>query len=375
MKLTSQAAHNLKPGESLKCHVVRGLELRAGATGKSWQFYFRSLANDRRRPKLGEFPTMGIEAAREAAKAMQQAVWRGEDPSADRQASRVTPTVATAAHAYLEAQERAERKPRTLEENRRHVRLHILPRLGRLRVEHVTKAQIDDTLRKIAKTAPVGVNRIADTLSGIFRHAGRTGDANPVKGTFRGKERIRRRHATAKECIAISRELAALREAFPERVAALLVILFAGTRVTELITARKNQRHGNQLILSEHKTDRTGDDRVIFLPDQAVKIIDSLPDDGSEYVFGAGLNRRQIFWCWQLARRNADCPDLQVLDLRRTFASAAKSRGVDLESIGQVFGHKDVDTTRRYAWLFDDAAERMVQATADELEQRMLPKP
>jgi hypothetical protein len=42
-------------------------------------------------------------------------------------------------------------------------------------------------------------------------------------------------------------------------------------------------------------------------------------------------------------------------DLRRTAASAGASIGLSLETVGQLLGHAQVATTKRYAFLFDDA--------------------
>lgn len=383
MKLSVQSANALPLGGVLRCHVVRGLELHGNATNKTWKFYHR-VDGQRRRPAFAEYPTVGIEAARDAAKLYQQALARGEDPFAERQARRDMLTIAELADEFLAdgmstiGDLRRPKSPRTLDENERHIRLYIKPKLGKLKLAAVTREHVNEMLDAVARTAPIYANRVRDTLSGMFTfatfkswHEG----ANPAKQSRVGTEHKRRRHATPGECFAMSRELAKLRDRWPERVAAILVILYAGTRVTELVTARRVWREGDQIWLQKHKTERTGDDRVIYLPRQAVEILDALPDDASGLIFGDGLDRHKVHECWDTARKAAGCPDLQVLDLRRTFASAAKSRGVGLEAVGELFGHKDTDTTRRYAWLFTDAARAIVQDTADELQQRMLPAP
>lgn len=383
-KLSTQSANALQPGEVLKCHVVAGLWLRCNASGsKSWLFYHR-VDGKQRKPRIGEYPSLSIEAARASAKRWHERVASGEDPSKVRQERRHAPTVAGAAVRFIEHQQLMGRKLYTIENNQRHINLYILPRMGFDRVDDVTKEDIDKMLRAIAVKAPAMANRVSDTLSGIFRVAGRTGDANPVKGTFNAPEHPRERYATKDESVAIARELERVRAQYQARVAAILVILLAGTRITEILTAKRSQRSNNVIVLEQHKTDRGGKKRRIYLPLQAADLLDALPDDGSGYIFGAELarvvngrpmGRHDIGKTWAAVVAAAGCPDLQVRDLRRTFASAAKSSGVDIGSIGMLLGHSAAQTTEIYAHIFDDKARTVVQATADELAARMLPPP
>lgn len=383
MKLSTQTANALLSGEVLKDHVVKGLQLRGNASGsKSWFFYHR-VDGDQRKPKIGEYPSLTIEAARAAAKTWHERIASGEDPSKVRQERRHAPTVAELAASYLdELQTRVELnlfKARSLADYAWYVQRHIVPALGRMKAVDVKPTDVVELLNKVGRKTPVAANRLRATLSGMFglaeRMQYRPAGSNPTRGAPHFLELKRERFATREECVAMARELAAMREEHPAAVAALLVILYAGTRVTELVTAAKSQRLGAVLVLQRHKTERKGKPRRIYLPRQAVALIDSLRDDGSGLVFGAGLTRYVIFDVWRIAREKAGCTDLRVMDLRRTFGSAANSAGHALEQIGQVFGHEDPNTTRRYAHLFDDAARRMVQDTADELEQRMLPGP
>ena len=56
-----------------------------------------------------------------------------------------------------------------------------------------------------------------------------------------------------------------------------------------------------------------------------------------------------------------DEPNARIHDLRHSFASILVSAGASLPLIGQLLGHTQVQTTHRYAHLFDrpmrDAAE------------------
>jgi len=57
---------------------------------------------------------------------------------------------------------------------------------------------------------------------------------------------------------------------------------------------------------------------------------------------------------WDDVRVQAQLEDVRIHDLRHTFASLLVSGGMSLPMIGKLLGHTQVQTTHRYAHLFDD---------------------
>lgn len=386
IKLSAQSARELVAGETLKDHVVTGLQLRARSTVKTWHLYYRGKDGLQRRPKLGAFPALSLEAARDAARALLAQIARGDDPSAEWQASRQAPTVADLWAVYWEQHAMPHKTPRSREEDARNYRLHVQPKLGSMRVDAIKSADIEARLSAIADASGgTAANRVRSLLVTMF---GRAADANglawiphnPAAGATRRPERKRRRKAEPAELVRISAAMAALESDYPWQVAALRVMLFAGSRVTEMLTARRSEMHGNTIVLTKHKGMRTGDDRRIVLPRQALNIIAALPMHRNGYIFGPlGQHkdpRHATRHVWEQVREIAYCPDLRQQDLRRTFASVAKSRGVSLDQIGELFGHRDTKTTQRYAWLYEDAGASAVQSVADAISGNLqAPKP
>lgn len=393
-RLSLQAARDLQPGRILRDHVIPGLMLRARGTPdapgvKSWHYWYVFEGRERR-PKIGEFPTVGIEDAREAAKALARDIAKGIDPSAERQARREAPTVADLVELY----ERVifpDLSARTREEYARNLRLHVLPRLGRERVAEVTTEQINALLDAVP--GATARNRVWANLSGMFRLAlhsdyrWRT-DRNPATDARKTREAKRKRKVEPSEFMAVARALDTLQGAYPRQVAAIRVMLLAGTRVTELVTATWEHLRDGKITLGVHKTMSTGEDREIYLPAQAREVIDSLPAaPGCPYIFGPGvprvkgrktsgaphLTRYNIRDVWERATVIAGTDGLRVQDLRRTFASVAGTVGVGLDAVGQLFGHSDPKTTRRYQWQYDGAARANAQATADRISDLMGP--
>ena len=58
---------------------------------------------------------------------------------------------------------------------------------------------------------------------------------------------------------------------------------------------------------------------------------------------------------WRRTRAKAGLQDVRLHDLSGTAASAAASIGLSLETVGRLLGDTQVATTKRYAFLFDDA--------------------
>lgn len=383
-KLTAAALRNLQPGDVLKCSEVRGLELRVKGRVASWQYYYRAADGSQRRPKLGEYPTLPLDAARKAARELAARVARGDDPSRQRAELRTAPTVADLCDRYMAEHAERRKRPRSVEEDARMIRLHVKPHIGQLRVSDVSQAAVDKLLVKLAAASgPQLANHVRSLLSKMFNLAEsaswsmRPPHSNPVKGTTKQLTRARRRKATAEEMRAIGAALEALREEAPAQVAALYVFLYAGTRVSEVLGAKWSEYSGDRIVRREHKTMRTGRDRVIYLPRQARELIDALPRRG-ELVFG-GVDRFATFRIWEKARDAAkltvpSCADIRQQDLRRTFASVAKSAGASLDTIGELFGHGSTDTTRGYAYLYDDAASGAAQSVADRIDSELLKK-
>lgn len=380
VQLSAKAARDLRPGETLRDHVVTGLSLRAGAAGKTWMLYYR-VGKQERRPALGKFPDLSLEAARAVAKEWKQRIARGEDPSADRQASRVAPTMQELADYYLNDWGPKNYAAATLTDVRNAVRNEILPALGaKTPVRDVTVQAVARMVERKAKTAKTRANRLRAYASKMFQLAEsstlgwRPKRSNPCRDEDvpHYTERKRRTHIKADEFAKLKVAFETQAIARPRHVACLYCILFGGTRVTEMASAKRAWLRGNVLELREHKTaKRTGDVRSIVLPTQAIALLDNLPEHRDGSLFGPGVDKFSLWKVFKAARDAAGLPHIQVRDLRRTFASVAKTGGASLAQIGDIFDHGSPVTTARYAWLFEDAKGELVQSTADAMAALM----
>lgn len=372
--LTYPRALSLQPGATLRDAELPGLELTAKPRGKVWTLYYR-YAGERRRPKLGEFPALKIEDAREAARAILRKVAQGVDPQAEARERRTAARMPDLWEMYYQHHALVRKKASSAASDLATWRRLIEPHFGKMAVRDVTLFDVNAWADKVSTVAPVGLIKYRALLSTLFNFAEhadvnmRAVNTNPVKHSKSARSHARRRKMERHEFEAIG---AALRTVTPDKrrhVAAIVVMLMSGTRVTELVGAPRSAfDYGAQtLTLREHKTDRTGKARTIRLSRQAADMLDGLPIDPLGRLFG-DLDRWKVGDVWRDATTAAGCSDLQLRDLRRTFASIAKSRGVSLDQIGELFSHASTQTTMGYAYLFADSADKAVQETADAMQ-------
>lgn len=396
-KLTYLSARSIKPGEILRDEIVRGLELHGKAESKSWFFYYRAKTGERRRPKIGEFPTLGLDEARAAAKAIAAQVASGNDPSADWQAFRGSPSMAELFDAYI-ADLRAKKKPRYVEECERNWRLHVAPKIGNVKAASLSLADVTPLLDSLARVrwrevplarptlngpktrsvqigGPIAANRVRMLISGVLTYAERSTvnvrprGSNFIHETAVRREHRRRRHVTRAEFPRIWEALEAIEADYPLEVAALWATLYSGTRVSELLACRRSWLNGSTIFRPDHKTEgKTGGDRIIGLPRQALELINRAGAKGP-MLFGS-IDRWQVGKAWDKVRTAAGCRDIQPRDLRRTFASVAATTGLSLDDVAHMLGHAgDTRVTAGYAYLFDEDKAKMVQDVADAMDR------
>lgn len=164
-----------------------------------------------------------------------------------------------------------------------------------------------------------------------------------------------------------------LREATDRRMRRLVLFLrYTGCRPGEAAKALWTNLDLQRavLILSEHKTaDATGEDRVIYLSAQAVRLLALIArTDKHEHIFvnAWGLPWKQSALSQRMTgiRARAKIPaDAKLYGNRHAFATEAVLRGVDIATLAQLLGHKGTRTTSTYIHLAgkDDHLHRAIE--------------
>ena len=220
LRLTVENIRAMAVGDELHDHVIDGLSIRRKARGLAWWLQYSDARGDRRRPKLGTYPDLGLDPARAAAKALKQRIARGEDPSGEKRAARAAPRVGECFDVYLAEHVAGRLKPRTVELYTQCIEV-MRPVLGTLRMADVTPDDVRRALRKF------GGPYAANSGHRVFRAFWNTTAANnrawdlkssPTDPIAANPSRRRKRVATPAELRVIVAALEARRAQYPERV-------------------------------------------------------------------------------------------------------------------------------------------------------------
>lgn len=344
MNLTIAAIKAAPAGSVLRDAATPGLQLRSFGERKSFYLYYRTRDGIQRKPKIGDWPAVTIDAARRLAREWLAQAVQGGDPSKTRQDGLKSPKMTDLRDRYMKAHGEGKK---TADYDRAMWERYILPRFGKRRVTDVSAADIEAMMKAMSET-PVQANRVLSLLSKAFnlsvKWKWRTD--NPAKGVVRFKENKRERYLTEDEYRRLGAALNQMADKNPGGVAALKMLLLTGARLGEIVRARREWVFGNELRLPDSKTGR----KVIYLSDAAMAVMESVPPIGG-WLVGVCTRPTKL---WAKALRMAGIDDLRIHDLRHSFASEALAEGFTLEQIGELLGHRSVQTTKRYAHLIDD---------------------
>lgn len=356
-----------------------GFGLRVTRTGRKIFIAQARMRGRVCRISVGTFPEMTVRNARTDALAAVAAMKNGEDPRAARavraKAIEAGATlVSVFAERWLAEYVRPKLKPRTVDDYERLVKQRIGPALGHLVVGSVTKEDVLK-LHVEMQAMPRRANYTVATFRALMTYAEDCGlrpmMSNPARRIKMYRERARERFLSEDEIGKAAEAVTAAERAGkigPHAAAALRLALFTGARSGELTAAQWGHVDwGRKLIrLPDSKTNEP---RTIHLSDAALEVLKTLPRVGKFIIAGARKDEayKNLTRAWIVAREYGGLADVRLHDLRHSYASLAAGRGVSLQMIGKLLGHRVAATTQRYAHLARDAAA----AVNDELGAAM----
>jgi integrase len=359
--------------------VQVGFGIRVLPTGVKTFVAKATVAGLRRKVTIGDAATMTLAAARREARQAIEAIRRGADPAKDKIERRRaleygSITIAELSDRWMTEVVKPKRKPRTIDDYERILARHILPALGRVAVKEVTWEQVNKFHGSMSRI-PRRANYVTSTLRAMLNFSERIGirppHSNPCKGVEFFRERARERFLSEVEIGAAADGIEqAEREGVigPYAAAGLRLALFTGARSGEIVSIQWEHIDWirKQVRLPDSKTNTP---RTIHLGDAAIEVLKTLPPVGPFVIAGAkpGEAYKNLTRAWGTAREYAGLQDVRLHDLRHSYASLAAGRGVSLQMIGKLLGHKVAATTLRYSHLARD----QVASVNDELDAAM----
>lgn len=374
-KQSSKPPAKGEPGTTWNDPKTPGLRLRYLETKAVWYLYFRTKAGKQRNMKLADESVLTLTAARDRARATLERVAKGEDPAGDRDRLRARATLQQLRDRHLEDHAKVKNKASWYEDQKRMWDKHVLPALqGETAVEDVSENDIARLHSKL-KAKPYRANRIASMLHKAFNLAEKWGmrprHSNPVT-VEKYREKKRRRKPSAEEAVRLLIALDKMRAEDTHFVALVELLCLTGARLSEIKTARWDWVKEDGLHLPDSKTG----EKVIALSTLARDVLETLPRrEGNPFIIVGrrkGQHMVNVNKPWQRLMKAAKIEERLVRhDLRRFFASAGLSAGLGLSQVGELLGHMEPSTTKRYAFLLVGAAQEAAEQASQNVRSIM----
>lgn len=352
---------------------ISGFGVRVYPSGrKTYLVQYRSSGRTRRRT-IGQHGVLTAIEARDEARKLLGEVAKGGDPSEERQTRLKAPTVAALCDRFLDEYVAEHCKPATARDYKSIVRRCIKPHLGPRKVADITRADIVNLHHTLRET-PYQANRSLSVLSKMFNLAedwGLRGDGtNPARRIKKFREEEKKRYLRDNELARLGEVLSESLEGGTESiytVSAIQLLVLTGCRLSEILTLRWEYVTPHHLELPDSKTGK----RRIPLPSDAYEILMELPrDKNTPYVIrGRRPDRPMVNLqkSWSRIRKQAGIEDVRLHDLRHTYASAAMRGNVDPFKLKEIMGHRNLQTTLRYAHLDDEDVRQNAEFIASRL--------
>ena len=291
------------------------------------------------------------------------------------------PTVAALAERYQREYVAMHCKPNTVRHYGLMLKKHIVPGLG----EHlVSKVERKDILKFQFELneMPTVANRCVDILVKMFNMAElwemRPPGRNPCKSVRRYRvDPHKERFLMPEELARLGRTLdiaQAKRLASRHSSAAIRLLVLTGCRRNEIMGLAWDDLdfEAGEMRFSDSKTGA----RIVPMPPAAAELLAGLPRiPGNPWVVPGrkkGTHQTNINDSWDRVRKHADLEGVRLHDLRHSFASRALALGESLSMIGELLGHRKIETTARYAHLARESIRASTAKVADSIGEDIL---
>jgi integrase len=309
-QILTDAACKTKPPRNGRLEIAdlrqAGLVLRITANGaRSFAFRFRHPHTRKTlRATIGSYPEVSLEVARKRAREMAAEVGAGKNPIDSKRAEREaapTRTFQALADRYLKEHAERHKRPRSAEEDRRNLAVHVLPRWAKRDFRTIRRADVIELIEAIVSAKKhTAANRVHSLISKVFSFAIDADllEANPVaRLRKRGVEKVGRRVLSDDEIRVFWRGIVLSPISRPVGLALRLGLLTAA-RASEIAGARKDEfqnldqpEQAVWLVPSERAKNRIT--HLIPLAPLAVETVKNAIElsDDSEFVFPTRLSR------------------------------------------------------------------------------------
>jgi|GEM_PF-2544236 len=270
---------------------------------------------------------------------------------------------------------------------------HIKPQLGSMPLQELKTLHIQQFHAETSKEKPWGKKRkrggpvaANQSLADLKAALNKAVEwelllVNPALKIKKIKQYERRRYLDAEEIKRLLNAMTVLEEdktwAYKYKSCndAVRMALFTGCRKGELLATQWKDvdlKSSPPVWSKPHETTKQKDWEIVPLSTECVEVLKQRKIENNErdipspYVFPMhGIPEKHMLdikSAWKTLRDKANIKDFTFHDLRHTFASHMAIQGKSLYIIGKMLGHKDTQTTQRYAKLNTGALEDLANS-------------
>ena len=376
-RITKRLVDALKPGSMVWDSDVVGFGVRRQRVARMYVLKTR-IGGRQRWLTIGRHGSPWTpDTARREARRLLGGVAGGNDPASARDADRQALSVTSLSQKFLEQHAELKLRPRTVVVYRDILSRCVIASFGQMRAQDLHRSDVARLHRDLAET-PRHANHMLAVVSKLFNWAKIEGyvpahSENPVRNIEKYAERKRERYLSESELARLGKVFAdseSVGTESPFVVAALRLLIFTGTRLSEILSLRWSDVDVERALI--HLPEGKTGPRDVYLSAPALEVLNSLPRlSGNPYVIVGGKAGRHMVNLrkpWVRMRARAGLDDVRIHDLRHSYASVGVSGGLSLPIIGKLLGHTQARTTERYSHLADDPVRAANEAVGRKID-------
>lgn len=364
---------------------VRGLRLAVYPSGVKTFILYRKVKGVPERIKIGRFPDLTIEQARQEAQRLTSLITLGQTPHKNRIAERKALTFQELyEHYYTHHALKFTKRPLA---NRKMMECQVFPIFGNLKANQITSEQVRNfhtefgnkykgmgSTRRTGRFEPTGqkmekykgttANRLIAVMSAVFNFGIREGyltSVNPCSCLRKYKSVSRDRFLTFNELASFFKALEMEPDIFSDFFK---LLLYTGARKFNMLSMRWSDINFDLKCWRIPETQTKNKDvNIVPLSEPAIQILNlrnntnRALDEPALFVFpgkspdGYLKDPKRAF---ERIRKHMKVYDIRMHDLRRTLGSYMAIGGTSLPIIGKALNHKSQVSTAIYARLSND---------------------
>jgi integrase len=355
------------------------LEVRSKNHSRStWWVRYKDQSKCTKYVRLGHYPDISLDEARQLAKSEKARIQLGADPRADEKARKAVPTLTEFMEDMYFPHVRTRKLTAAKDQEYHRLRLHDA--FGHKRLNQISRREIQlfHSSLHAEGLAPATCNHYLKLLKRAFNLAIQweiVDMKNPAVGIQQYRElNLMENYMDDAQ---LRRLLTVLRTDKNQSVCNIILFLLStGARLNEALRAKwENIDVVRRVWRIPATNSKSGKVRAIPLNDSAVGVLDNLDTkDKFEHVFINRQTRKPyttIQKVWNRLRNAADLGHIRIHDLRHQYASMLVNNGRTLYEVQQILGHSTSKVTQRYSHLTTATLQSASATAADVIKEVM----